>query len=206
MSNSVDPIKGVAGTSYVKRGAAKTKQAVSKMITCELVIPNEAVGRIIGTQQVHLKMLRQLPNISKIQIKDIFVDMKVLIVSGDEDAVAEVINAAQKSINTVEMNSHNKTRATHKYKQTPGGLILTPRDLHQNGQSSTTKGSNYHGKKQDQNADATFQHKKDADAAGIDIPNTALRAGSKKQKELDADFAAAKERFEEVKAARSAKK
>lgn len=189
-------MKGAVETSNIERGTAKVKCVVSKKITRESVIPNEAVGRFLGTQQVHLKMLRQLPNISKIQIKDIFDGRKLLIVSGDEDAVTEVINTAQKSINTVEMNSHNKTRATHKYKRTPGGLILTPLDVHKN-ESIPTKSGNCHGKEQDRNADT---------ATGIETSINRIRAGSKKQKELDADFAAAKERFEEVKAARNAKK
>ena len=158
--------------------SAKKIEAVEMKTTVKMEIPSESIGRIIGTHGVFLKFLNQIPQIDQVKLVEKANNVKVLVITGQIDAVEEVVNLAQRSIN--------------------GNRKTTPGDVHSTTQLKTGKTSKSNERERKQIKEASTLTRSSA----VDAPKGKMSL--KQQKEADSNFAAARAQFEIVKAAREA--
>ncbi len=181
---------------------ADTSDAVAPdQTTVELPIPSEAIGRIIGTQQVHIKMLRHIPNITKVQLVKKTPNTHVVLIVGRIDAVTQVVNTAQNKICRAQTSLSNQTRAVHSWHPTSTGQILTPREVHKTGRRAPPKDSKQYDREQKRIRDVAKRFDRGEPEY---VPPSNVKESRKETKERNHEFELAREQFEKVKAARAA--
>ena len=173
----------------------------SNLTTVELPVPSEAIGRILGTQHVHIKMMRQIPNITKVQLVKKSPKLIFLLIEGDIDAVTDVVNTAQKAINRGQTAFSNQSRAVHSWRPTSTGQILTPREVHKTGERAPPKGSKKYEREQMRIKEAAKRFERGEPEY---VTPSNVKETKKEIKERSNEFELAREQFEKVKAARAA--
>lgn len=169
--------------------------------TVELPVPSEAIGRILGTQHVHIIMLRQIPNIAKVQLLRKTPKNHVLLIIGRIEAVTQVVNTAQNVICRAQTALSNKSRAVHSWHPTSTGQILTPREVHKTGDKAPAKGSKKYELEQKRIREAAKRFDRGEPEY---LPPSHAKESKKEVKERNNEFELAREQFEKVKAARAA--
>lgn len=179
----------------------KDDKVASNQTTVELPVPSEAIGRIVGTQQVHITMLRQIPNIIKVELVRKTPNAHVLLIVGRIDAVTQVVNTAQNVICRAQTALSNQSRAVHSWHPTSSGQVLTSREVHKTGDRAPPKDSKKYEREQMRIKEAAKRFER---GEPEHVPPSHAKESRKEIKERNNEFELAREQFEKVNAARAA--
>ena len=116
--------------------------------TVTLNIPSHAVGTVIGTGGAHIMMLRQMPNIHRVNITDKAANIKIITISGSVDAVRRVVDKVQLALRKADKHLSDNSRQVHSWEPTRTGRILASREVHKTGELKPQKGSKKYDKEQ----------------------------------------------------------
>jgi hypothetical protein len=103
----------------------------------EIVVPSEAVGRVIGAKGAKIATLRTTPGITVCALEKTALNAHTLRLSGTEEAVGAVTKEVTELMAIARRQLENSVRE-HSWTLTPDGRMRTPREVHQTGGKAPT--------------------------------------------------------------------
>lgn len=101
---------------------------------CEIVVPLEAVGRIIGKDGAFIKHLRASEGIDGCSLSDgQRSNHKLLKLRGSRAALESVRRVVELNIGNAQRQLQNDSRKLHNWTLKSDGEVLTPREVHRTG-------------------------------------------------------------------------
>lgn len=177
------------------------------LFTEEVVIPSEAIGRIIGKKGANIMSLKQMRGIRSVALIHNSANSKKMIIIGEtEDAISQVISIANECITRGQHHLANTSRSLHSWEPSLSGRILTPREVHKLGKHAPKIGTAAYFREKERLTFAKERHERDSESFSREINQKKGKLSSKQIKKQNEAFLLGLEQFEVVKAAREANK
>ncbi len=143
------------------------------LFTEEVVIPSEAIGRIIGKKGANIMSLKQMRGIRSVALIHNSANSKKMIIIGEtEDAISHVISIANECITRGQRHLANTSRSLHSWEPSLSGRILTPREVHKLGKYAPKIGTAAYFREKERLTFAKERHERYSQSFSLEITKT----------------------------------